>query len=229
MCQWQSGTGLIRNQEARVWDPAGQFQMEIHGSVAGIWGYGGIGRETARLAKAFGVEVHVMTRSGVRPRRGVYNVPGTGDPEGVLPDRWFTLGQEEQFLQALDFLVLAMPLTESTEGIIGEAELRALPRRAFLLNSARGPLVQEQALLDALRQGWIAGAALDAHYYYPMPADHPLWTFPNVIMTPHIAGDELDPHFAERLWDIFTQNLQRYIHGEPLLNELTPAQLAGEK
>jgi phosphoglycerate dehydrogenase-like enzyme len=79
-----------------------------------------------------------------------------------------------------------------------------------------------------LRENWIAGAALDTHYHYPMPPDHPLWRFPNVILTPHIAGSSLSPRFTRRLWDIFTLNLDRFARGEPLLNELTPAQLAGE-
>ncbi len=221
--------GMIRNQQERKWDPADRFQMETRGRVAGIWGYGGIGRETARLAKALGLTVHVMTRSGVRPRPSVYQLPGTGDPEGVLPDKVFVGGQETEFLRDLDFLVLAMPLTPQTEGLLGEPELRTLKPSAFLLNSARGPLVQEDALLKALREGWIAGAALDAHYYYPLPPEHPLWAFPNVIVTPHISGQAANPGFAERLRDLVTQNLERYVSGQPLLNELTPAQLNGEE
>ena len=106
--------------------------------------------------------------------------------------------------------------------------MRWLPAFAFLLNPARGPLVQESALLRALEEGWIAGAALDTHYHYPMPAEHPLWNFPNVIMTPHIAGSTLNPMFRSRLWDIFVQNVDRYIRGKKLLNELTAQQLRGE-
>ena len=170
--------GMIRNQESAVWDRSAVFQREIRGSVLGIWGYGGIGRETARLAKALGLRVHVMTRRGIKPRRDAYRLDGTGDPDGVLPDKVFETGQEIEFLSALDFLVLAMPLTKSNEGIIGEKELRALPRTAFLLNPARGPLVQEQALLKALQEAWIAGAALDTHYAYPLAPNHPLWRFP---------------------------------------------------
>ena len=219
--------GMIRNQEARIWDRSAIFQKEIRGSIVGIWGYGGIGRETARLAKAFGMQVHVMSRRPVGPRRDVYVVPGTSDTEGVLPDQQFTEGQELEFLAGLDFLILALPLTKCTEGLIGERELEALPRSAYLLNPARGPIVQERALLRALEEGWIAGAALDTHYHYPMPADHPLWRFPNVIFTPHISGSSLSPHFLERIWDIFLENVQRYLDGKPLLNQLTPEQLCG--
>jgi phosphoglycerate dehydrogenase-like enzyme len=219
---------LIRNQDAAVWDRSAVFQRELRGLTVGFWGYGGIGRESARLARQTGLQVHVLTRGGVGPRRNVYTVPGTGDPDGVLPDRVFRAGEETAFLGGLDFLVVALPLTRATEDLIGERELQALPRTAYLLNPARGPIVRQEALLRALRENWIAGAALDTHYHYPMPPDHPLWRFPNVILTPHIAGSSLSPRFTRRLWDIFTLNLDRFARGEPLLNELTPAQLAGE-
>lgn len=219
---------MIRNQEATVWDRSAIFQREIRGLTVGLWGYGGIGRETARLAKAMGLRVHVLARNGVGPREEVYTVPGTGDPDGVLPDRVFRQGGEQEFLAGLDFLIVAVPLTKQTEGLIGERELQALPRHAFLLNPARGPIVREAALLRALREGWIAGAAIDTHYHYPMPPEHPLWRFPNVIFSPHISGSSLSPHFKRRLWDIFAQNLARCEAGRPLLNVITPAQLAGE-
>jgi phosphoglycerate dehydrogenase-like enzyme len=218
---------MIRNQEAAVWDRSAIFQREIRGLTVGLWGYGGIGRETARLAKAMGLRVHVLARAAVGARDEVYMVPGTGDPDGVLPDRVFQQGQELEFLGALDFLVLAMPLTKQTEGLLGERELQALPRHAFLLNPARGPIVQEAALLRALREGWIAGAALDTHYRYPMPPDHPLWRLPNVIFSPHISGSSLSPNFKRRLWEIFAENLTRIEEGRPLLNVVTPVQLAG--
>lgn len=218
---------MTRNQEAGIWDRSAIFQREIRGLTVGIWGYGGIGRETARLTKQLGLRVHVMTRNGTGPRGNVYCVEGTGDPLGTLPDLVFRAGEEHAFLANLDFLVIALPLTKATEGLIGERELRALPSSAFILNPARGPIIQEAALLRALGEKWIAGAALDTHYKYPMPPEHPLWKFPNVIFTPHISGSSLSPRFKDRLWDIFLQNVARYSRGEPLLNELTPAQLAG--
>jgi phosphoglycerate dehydrogenase-like enzyme len=218
---------MIRNQETTVWDRSAVFQKEIRGLIVGLWGYGGIGRETARLARQFGLRVHVLTRNGIAPRNDVYSVQGTGDVEGILPDRVFRACEGMEFLRDLDFLIVALPLTKATEGLIGERELRALPSHAFLLNPARGPIVQQEALLRALREKWIAGAALDTHYQYPMPADHPLWRFPNVIFTPHISGSSLSPNFQQRLWEIFTINVDRFARGEALLNELTPAQLSG--
>lgn len=218
---------LIRNQEHAVWDRSAAFQREIRGLTVGIWGYGGIGRETARLARSLGMRVHVLTRKGAGPRLDVYGVTGTGDPEGVLAHRSFQAGEELEFLKDLDYLVVAVPLTKATDGLIGERELQALPRRAHVLNPARGPIIREQALLRALREKWIAGAALDTHYHYPLPADHPLWHLPNVIMTPHISGSTLTQSYKQRLWDIFATNVDRFSRGAPLLNELTPAQLNG--
>jgi phosphoglycerate dehydrogenase-like enzyme len=106
--------------------------------------------------------------------------------------------------------------------MIGVRELRQLPKTAFLLNPSRGPIVQEQALLSALREGWIAGAALDTHFEYPLPAEHPLWRMPNVILTPHISGDDNSTLFPARMADLFVQNVERYLAGQPLLNFITP-------
>lgn len=216
---------MVRHQEAGEWVRAPRFQNEIRGATVGLWGYGGLARQTARLCKALGQTVWVLTRDGVKPRENTFVVPGTGDVEGVLPDRIFTQDQKREFFAGLDFLILAMPLNSSTQGLIGDDELRMLPRHCLLLNPARGPLIKEESLLRALRQGWIAGAALDTHYYYPMPPDHPLWRFPNVIMTPHISGSARGPHYLPRLWSIFTQNLERFTAGMSLLNELSARQL----
>jgi len=211
---------MIRNQEKGSFERAPRFQQELRGRVLGLWGYGGIGRETARLAKAFGMLIHAMTRTGVKPRLDVYVQPGTGDPEGVLPDRVFMAGQEREFLSGLDFLVLALPRTRQSNGMLGEAELQSLPPSAFVLNPSRGPIIQEQALLKALAQGWIAGAALDTHYAYPLPADHPLWRFPNLILTPHVSGADGSRNYLPRIADLFTQNVARYLAGRPLFNEI---------
>ena len=178
----------------------------------------------------------------MKPRRDDFVPPGTGDPEGRLPDRVFLSGQEREFLSGLDFLILALPRTRTTTGLIGETELRALPRTAFLLNPARGPIIQEQALIQALLRGWIAGAALDTHYYYPMPPEHPLWKLPSVIMTPHISGADKSSAYPPRIGQLCLENLSRYLDGRPLLNrvgkeelrdseipEATPAMLDGVK
>ena len=219
--------GMLRNQQGHVWDPDARFQGELRGATLGIFGYGGIGRETARLAKCLGVEVWVLARGPITRRERTYVVAGTGDPEGALPDRVFGPEEKLEFFSGLDYLVLAVPLTPQTRGIVGAAELAALPSRAAILNPARGPLIEEEPLVRALRERRIRAAALDTHYYYPLPPEHPLWELDNVILTPHISGSSQNPHFLDRIWEIFGANLDRYVAGEPLLNEIRAADLAG--
>jgi phosphoglycerate dehydrogenase-like enzyme len=216
---------MVRHQEAGEWVREPRFQNEIRGATVGLWGYGGLARQTARLCKTLGQTVWALTRDGMKSRHNTFVVTGTGDVEGTLPDRVFAMDQKHEFLAGLDFLILALPLNASTQGLLGDDELRSLPRHSLLLNPARGPLIKEESLLRALREGWIAGAALDTHYHYPMPPDHPLWQFPNVIMTPHISGSARGPQYLPRLWSIFTQNLDRFLAKKPLLNELSRRQL----
>jgi len=218
---------MFRNQQAGHWDRSACFQNEVRGRTVGFWGYGGLARETARLAKNMGLRLHAMTRKGVRAQADVFCVEGTGDPSGTLPDALFTYDEKAEFLGGLDFLVMGMPLNQQTRGIVTAADLQALPPTAYVLNPARGPLIEEAALLKALREGWIAGAALDTHYQYPLPTDHPLWSLPNVIVTPHISGSTKSTRFPERIWDLFVQNVKRYLDREPLLNLIDAAALCG--
>ena len=222
---------MIRNQDTAAWIVADGFPAERSGGRTrrdvGLR-RGSVGKRpfgSPDPARASGP--CPGPEMGSKPRRDIYRLPGTGDPEGVLPHRAFTAGQTNEFLAGLDYLIVGMPLTSSTEGLIGEGELRALPNTAFVLNPARGPIIREEALIRALREGWIAGAALDTHYRYPLPPEHPLWKFPNVILTPHISGSGKSLRYPERLWDLFAQNLERLGKGQNLLNELTPADLAG--
>ena len=219
---------MLQNQRNRIWDRDVRFQGELRGSIVGFYGYGGIARETARLCKAMGLTVWVLTRDGkVKKRPSTYCVPGTGDPDGALPDRVFSPERKRSFLSEVDFLVLTMPHTPATDGIIGEGELRTLKNTAVLINPARARLVREEALIRCLTEGWIRAAAMDVHYAYPLPPEHRLWTMPNLILTPHISGADANPHFLERLYDIFLRNCRRYADGAPLINELTEDQLKG--
>lgn len=230
MIFWQRHTlTMLDNQRHHRWSHEPPFQRELHGSTVGFYGYGGIARETARLCKAMGLTVWTLTRDGtVKKRHDKYFEPGTSDPDGACVDRVFSPDQLDVFLGGLDYLVLAIPLTPATRGLIGEKELRMLQPEAVLLNVARAHIIAEQALIRCMSENWIRGASIDVHYQYPLPPEHPLWAMPNVVLTPHVAGDDANPSFAHRLYNIFTENLRRLIAGEPLLNHLSDSQLRGE-
>lgn len=220
--------GMIRNQEHGIWERPARFQSEVRGRTLGLFGYGSLARELARLAKCMGINIHAYDREKADfSQRNYYSVEGTGDPHCLLPDKFFYPGEELDFMSGLDFIAIAMPLTNATEGVITLEHLRALPKGAYLLNFARGPIIQESALLTVLREGHLGGAALDVHYRYPMAADDALWRFPNVIMTPHISGSTASTNFIVRIYDIFVQNVRRFLTGEALINELSDTQLAG--
>ena len=191
---------LFRNQQDRRY--ARFVPGELGGRTVGVVGMGHIGREVARLAKAFGCRVLAIRRS--------YRERGADPPaDEALPpaDLDYLLGES-------DFVVLAAPLSEETAGLIGERELRLLGPHGYLINVARGGLVDEPALVRALRSGAIAGAALDVYEREPLPVESALWGLDNVILTPHIAaGTE---HYEERATEIFCANLRRYLGGEPL-------------
>jgi phosphoglycerate dehydrogenase-like enzyme len=216
------------SQRAAKWDRAAKYQRELRGSTVGFYGYGGIARETTRIAKAMGLTVWALTRGPVANRSRTFCVEGTGDPEGVLPDRVFSPDQIKEFMGGLDYLIVTVPLTPVTKGIVGEKELRMLQPHAVLINCARAPIIEEQAYIRCLREGWIRGSSLDVHYAYPLPTEHPLWRIPNLIMTSHISGAAESPKFLPRAYSIFVQNMERYCAGKPLLNELTTAQLQGK-
>jgi len=153
----------------------------------------------ARRAQAFGLRV-VGTKRTAAPVPGVDRVY---PPEGL-----------EEVLRVSQILVLTLPLTRETRGIVGERELGLLPRGAFLVNVGRGGLVQEAALVAALRDGHLAGAGLDVFEEEPLPPDSPLWTLPGVLITPHVAGAFRG--YMDRVVPLFCENLRRYLDGRPL-------------
>lgn len=230
MLIWQRDLPLqMANQDGKVWDRDARFQRDIFGSTIGFLGYGGIARETARLAKALHLEVWAMTRDGeVRPRPHTYCVHGSGDPEGILPDRVFAPAQMEAFMGGLDYFLVTLPLTPATAGLIGEKELRMLKPEAVLINPARANIIPQETFARCLRERWIRGASVDVHYAYPLPPDHPVWELPNLILTAHVSGSDASPHYLQRAHDIFAGNCERYARGDTLLNELTRDQLAGK-
>lgn len=177
---------------------------ELAGKLVGILGFGAIGRELAIRCRAFGMRVWGVVR---RPRE---------KPEHV--DRLLVAGREDALIRRADVLVLALPKTRETEGFIGERQLRRMKSSAILINIGRGSLVQESALVRALREGWIAGAGLDVFSEEPLPRTSPLWSMPRVVVSPHIGGAH--PDYMARSADLFIENLGRYLRGQGLTNEI---------
>jgi phosphoglycerate dehydrogenase-like enzyme len=225
--EYVSGMILRVHQPAATWSadqaahhwPSGEPPLidPIRGKTAVIAGYGSIGREVARQLSALGMWI-----VAVKPRPDVradvsYRVPGTGDPDGSIPDR---IVGDEGLIEAVreaDVVILTMPLTDASRGVISREVLAALPRHAWLINVSRGPLVDEPALLEALHAGRLAGAILDVFGQEPLPPDSPWWDAPNVIVTPHASG-----HTLRFFDDLVVENVRRYLADEPLLNPVDP-------
>ncbi len=172
-----------------------------------VVGAGSIGRAVARLCRAAGTRVD-----------GVARAPRPDDP-----DFGRVVGRDElrTALSTADFVVVCAPHTVETDGMIGAPELAALPPGARLVNVGRGPVVEEAALLDALRSGRLAGAALDVFAEEPLPADHPFWGMDQVIVSPHMAGDFVG--WEREFSSVFLENFRRWTGGEPLLNVVDKA------
>ncbi len=196
------------------WD---QFlPIELRYSTVGIVGYGSVGRHVARLLNTFGAFVLATKRDVMHPRDEGYIPEGMGDQEGELVHRLYPPQALKSMLKECDFVVITVPKTAETENLIGSEELAALKPSAYLVDVSRGGIVDQNALLRALKDKKIAGAALDVFTPEPLPADHPLWKQSNVIITPHIAG--VTRYYDERAMELFSENLQRYIAGLPLYN-----------
>ena len=211
MLEWQGrGQWPPNDQRSALFTPE-----ELAGKTIGIVGYGSIGRQVGRLAVAFGMRVLAMQRGSDHRDHG-FVFPGLGDPEGTLPERYFTPDALEDLLRASDVVVIAVPLTPSTRHMFGDAQFAAMKSSAFLVNVARGDVCDEAALIRALAEHRIAGAALDVFEREPLPADSPLWRLDNVLISPHVSG--LTPHYDERAGQIFEANLRRYLAGERLYN-----------
>ena len=192
---------------------------ELWGKTLGVVGYGSIGRQVARVGRAFGMRVLAMQRGEDHRDRG-FVLAGAGDPDGSLPERFVTPERLTDLLAESDVVVLALPLTATTHGLIDAAALRAMRPSATLVNVARGAIVDEAALVRALREGWIGGAVLAVFAAEPLPAGHPLWELPNVLLSPHVSA--FGPGYDARMTELFAENLRRYVDDEPLLNLVDP-------
>jgi phosphoglycerate dehydrogenase-like enzyme len=190
---------LVRNQLERLWE---RWPVDrVQGKVLALIGVGTIGRSVASRATALGIRVIGVKRSP-GPVPGVEQVVG--------------LDQLHQILRVADFVVLAVPLTSETWGMIGPRELEAMKKSAYLINVCRGRVVQEHALITALQRGHIAGAALDVFENEPLPVDSELWKLKNVVISPHISSWSKD--YRMRAGEIFCANLEKYLAGKPLLH-----------
>jgi phosphoglycerate dehydrogenase-like enzyme len=191
--------GWIEAQRERRW--ASRPHGELNNLTCGIIGTGYSGQDLALKCKAFHMRV-----LGLRRR----NQPTPNF------DRMYTRDELHDFLKASDFVVVTAPRTPETEGMLGEAEFKAMKPTAYYICFSRGGIADDTALLKALQEGWIAGAGLDAHDTEPLPSDSPFWAAPNTIVTPHNGAST--PFTRERGYHFFRDNLRHYLAGEPLVN-----------
>jgi D-2-hydroxyacid dehydrogenase (NADP+) len=191
----------FQQKQGKQWKPF--MPSMLHSKTVGIIGLGTIGREIARLSKAFGMRVLGVRRSGGKTKKPRY------------VDELFPRKQLKQMLSESDYVILTVPLTSETQKCIGEPELCSMKPTAYLINVARGNVVDEEALVKALEDNRIAGAGLDVFAVEPLPAASRLWNLSNVIFSPHIAGGM--EGYAEQATEIFCENLTRYLAGKKLL------------
>jgi phosphoglycerate dehydrogenase-like enzyme len=193
---------MVRNQEAGVWQA---FDIDdISRQTLGIIGYGDIGRAVARRAKAFGMKVLALRR---RPQQS---------QDDATVDEVLPVEKKLELMAAADYIVLTAPLTPETRGMIGIHELRAMKKTGVLINVGRGPVVQEAALINALQEKQIRGAALDVFDHEPLPEGHPFYRLDNLLLSPHCADHTSD--WVEQAARFFVDNYERFRNGEPLKN-----------
>src|SRR5687768_10127953 len=193
---------MQRQQREGRWEA---FDVEeLYGKTMGIVGYGSIGRASAKLARAFGMKVLALRRNPEQSE---------GDP---LIDRAYAPGQLRELMAESDFVVMAAPLTPATRGMVGDGEIRAMKPSAIFMNVGRGPVVDEQALIAALREKRIRGAGLDVFEKEPLPEGHPFYSMDNVLLSPHCADHT--PGWIEGAVEFFLENFERFRKGEPLQN-----------
>jgi phosphoglycerate dehydrogenase-like enzyme len=210
---------LFAHQKRAEW-PRDRWErflpQELRGSMVGIVGYGSIGRQIARLLQPFGATVLATKNNAMDPTDSGYIPEGMGDSQGHLVHRLYPPEAICSMFKECDFAVICVPKAPKTLNMIGVNEIAALKPTAFLVDVSRGGIVNHNALISALKEHKIAGAALDVYPEEPLPADNPLWKLPNVILTPHISGNT--SHYNERAVELFAENLRRYLNGLPLYN-----------
>ena len=195
---------LVDNQRAHLWEP---FSVDwLPGKIMGVVGYGEIGRECALLAKSLGVQIYALRR---RPEMSA------NDP---IVDRSFAPTQLNEMLALVDVLVVAAPLTNDTRHLISTSQFAAMKPTAIVINVGRGPVIDEQALIDALTNKQVAAAALDVFEHEPIRVDHPFYDMANVLISPHCTDRTRDPDWLDLSMQCFVENFKRFQKGESLNN-----------
>jgi phosphoglycerate dehydrogenase-like enzyme len=191
-----------KRDHRRVFDKWNTTKMELDGATLLQIGVGDIGSRVAAKASALGMYVIGLRRRPLPP------------PPGVMEMVW--RDRLHEALARADYVAMALPLTPETIGFIGEPELKAMKKTAYLCNAGRGPAVQKEPLMRALKEGWIAGAGLDVTIPDPLPPSDPMWDAPNLMLTQHLGGSSV--HINRRVAEIYAENLRRFVSGEPLMN-----------
>jgi phosphoglycerate dehydrogenase-like enzyme len=188
----------------------------LRNATVGILGYGIIGRELARLCHAFGMKIHASLGRKGKIQNASYITPGTGDSEGILPESWFSLADFQKVAPQFDFIVLGLRVTPATRHIINAETLERFKPTSFLINPARGALIDESALIEALKNKQLGGAALDVYSVEPLGQDDPLRDAPNIILSPHCSPES--NFYRQEMILCIQDNIQRFASNHPLLN-----------
>lgn len=213
-----------RTQQAHGWsgpwtDPwLALLGTSLRGKTITIVGYGSIGREIARLAHAFGMRVLAVKANPFTKTDRGYTPAGLGDPDGNIPERIAGTGELQTLFAESDFAVLTLPYTPKTDRLVDAAAIAALPPRAVLVNVARGRVLDEDAVRAALQRGALRGAVLDVAAVEPVLPDAPLWSAPNLVLTPHVSAIQDPRGWWDLVAGLMSENLARYARGRALLN-----------
>jgi phosphoglycerate dehydrogenase-like enzyme len=210
----------LANQSAQAWQSV-RFDLagrRLRGRTALVVGYGSVGRETARLLHATGMRIlAVKADPAIRVDAG-WREPGTGDADGSLPERVVGPERLRDLAADADFVILSLPITDRTRGIVDASVLSAMRPDAWLVNVGRGALIDEAALIETLRLGRIGGAVLDVFVDEPLPPGHAFWSLERCLVTPHVSGIGGLDAFWHAAATLLAENLRRDLDGVPLLN-----------
>jgi phosphoglycerate dehydrogenase-like enzyme len=233
MAEYALGAVMLASErlEARLANRAREAWQDVRFDLAGrrlrgrtalIVGYGSVGREAARLLHATGMRILAVKADPTARLDAGWREPGTGDPDGSLPDVVAGPDRIRELVADADFVVLSLPITNRTRGIVDASILAAMRPDAWIVNVGRGALIDEASLLEALQQGRIGGAVLDVFVDEPLPPGHLFWSAPNCLVTPHVSGLGGLDAFWRAAAELLAENLRRDLDGAPHLNVTSP-------